>query len=239
MPRDVRDGHNDPEMRLHPGVPAVLFAVATAGFVVMAAFAAAHDTFPADLWLAHRLQDVDSRAFYHALRWTEAVGDLPLLPAFWLAAALAAAVYIGKWQGLLVLATMLGRLANAVVKELVERPRPSGSLIEVSANQPSSFSFPSGHAEGAIALYGFIFFLASVYAPAGRLRVAIQALCLWVIVATGLERVYVGDHWPSDVLGGYYFGALFLAAIIWIERAAVARWRILPARGAAAEEGTP
>jgi undecaprenyl-diphosphatase len=60
-----------------------------------------------------------------------------------------------------------------------------------------------------------------------------------VIVVTGLERVYVGDHWPSDVVGGYYFGALFLAAIIWVEREVVARWRPSPARGAAAEEGAP
>jgi len=226
-------------MRLHPGVPAVLWAAATAGFIVMAAFAAAHDTFPADLWLTHRLQEVDSRVFYHVLRWTEAVGDLPLLPAVWVAAALAAALYIGRWQGLLVLATMAGRLANAVVKDLVERPRPSGALVEVSPHQPSSFSFPSGHAEGAVALYGFLFFLASVYLPPGRLRAAVQGLCAWVIVVTGLERVYVGDHWPSDVVGGYYFGALFLAAIIWVERKVVARWRPSPARGAAAEEGAP
>ncbi len=239
MPRASADGHNGPEMRLHPGVPAVLWAAATAGFVVMAAFAAAHDTFPADLWLTHRLQEVDSGAFYHVLRWTEAVGDLPFLPAIWMAAALAAAVYIGRWQGLLVLATMAGRLANAVVKDIVERPRPSGSLVEISSHQPSSFSFPSGHAEGAMALYGFVFFLASVYVPAGRLRTAIQALCAWVIVVTGLERVYVGDHWPSDVAGGYYFGALFLAAIIWMERGVIARWRVSPARGARPEEGAP
>lgn len=226
-------------MRLQPGVPAVLWGVATAGFVIMAAFAAAHDTFPADVWLTHRLQEVDSRSFYHVLRWTERVGDMPLLPFIWAVAALAATLYIGWRQGLLVLGTMAGRLANAAVKDLVERPRPSGALVEVSPHQPSSFSFPSGHAEGAVALYGFIFFLATVYVPAGRLRVALQALCLWVILVTGIERVYVGDHWPSDVVGGYYFGALFLAAVIGAERALAARWPSSPARGAAPEEGTP
>lgn len=220
LPPEPGGGHNGPEMRLHPGAVAALWIIAVIGFVVMAAFAAKHDTFPADLWLTHRLQDVDSAAFRHTLRWTEGVGDLPFLPVIWLGAAAAAALWIGRWQGLLVLATMGGRLANAVLKDVVTRPRPSGEMVEVSGHQPSSFSFPSGHAEGAVALYGFIFFLATVYVPNRRLRLLIQAACLWIIVVTGIERVYVGDHWPSDVVGGYYFGALVLGVLVAAERLA-------------------
>lgn len=206
-------------MRLPPVVP-VLWLAALAGFVAMALFAAAHDTFPADVWLTHRLQDVDSGGFYDVLRGTERLGDLPYLAVVWLGACAAVAVIIGRWQGLLLLVSMAGRLANSGVKDIIERPRPSPDLVETS-HQPDSFSFPSGHAEGAIVLYGLIFFLAAVYLPDRRLRLAVQAVCVWVTVITGLERVYVGDHWPSDVAGGFYIGALMLAVLIAFERVVI------------------
>lgn len=213
-------------MRLHPIIPLIWLA-ALAGFVVMALFAAAHNTFPADLWLTHRLQDIDTSAFRHTLRWTERLGDMPYLAAVWIAAAAAACVYVGRWQGLLVLGSFAGRLANSGLKELIERPRPSPDLAEVSKDQPTNFSFPSGHAEGAMLLYGLIFFLAAVYVPDRRLRLAVQAVCVWITVVTGLERVYIGDHWPSDVAGGYYFGALILAVAIGIERFVIPRWSVV------------
>ncbi len=209
-------------MRLHPVVP-LLWLAALAGFVVMALFAAANDTFPADLWLMHRLQDVDDAAFRHTLRWTERLGDMPYLAAVWVAAAAAACVLIGRWQGLLVLASIAGRLANTGLKEIIERPRPSPDLAEVSKDQPSNFSFPSGHAEGAMILYGLVFFLAAAYIPDWRLRLAVQAVCVWVTAITGLERMYVGDHWASDVAGGYYFGALVVVPLIAFERLVIRR----------------
>ncbi len=103
------------------------------------------------------------------------------------------------------------------LKEVVERPRPSPALVSVD-QQPGDFSFPSGHANTALVLYGLIIYLAAVYVPNPWLRVPLQGFCLWVIIGNGLQRVYVGHHWPSDVLGGYYLGALVLAVLIAVER---------------------
>jgi len=66
-----------------PGFPA-LWLLALLGFAVMAGFAVARDTFPADLWLAHRLQDVDAAAFDAAVDLPEALADLPYVLAVWL-----------------------------------------------------------------------------------------------------------------------------------------------------------
>lgn len=194
---------------------------AFAGFVVMAAVASADDRFPGDVWLTDQVQEVDGEAFAKTLDYTAEFGDVPLMVV---AAALAGAVAarLGGWtDGALVLGTLASRGVNSVVKEIIERPRPSPSLVHVES-QPSSFSFPSGHADTVMVLFGFIFYLAAVHLRDTRLRLAVQAACLWIILVTGIQRVYVGDHWPSDVLGGYYLGGLMLAGLIalhWLVRA--------------------
>ena len=118
---------------------------------------------------------------------------------------------------LLLLGTGAGRLVNIGVKELIERPRPSPDIVHVS-NPDSSFAFPSGHAEGAMLLYGLVFYFVTLYLPKSRFRLALQAACLWIIVGTGLQRIYTGAHWPSDVLGAYYLGLLVVAAVIALDR---------------------
>lgn len=212
-------------MRVHPRVVVALWFAALAGFAVMAAFAAAHDTFPADVWISHRLQDVHWSAFSDALDWTERVGGLPYLVVVWLAAAIAAFFLAGRWQAALIIVSMAARLTNTGLKEIVERPRPSPMLVETS-QQPESYSFPSGHAQGAIVLYGLIFYLAAVYLGWRWLRLAVQAACVWITAVTGLQRIYFGEHWASDVIGGFYFGAIILAVLIAAERLSLFRsWR--------------
>jgi membrane-associated phospholipid phosphatase len=89
--------------------------------------------------------------------------------------------------------------------------------VEVSGD-PSGFAFPSGHVSGAIMIYGFLLYLSSVLIPQPLLRLLAQAACLYLIVFTTLERVYMGAHWPSDALGGALLGGLILAPFIWAQR---------------------
>ena len=198
-----------------PALPA-LWLVALAGFAVLSGFAAAYDRFPADVWLAHRLQEIDAAAFVRAVDWAEDLSDTPLLFVVWLGGA-GTLLAARRWEGILLLVSGLGRLVNAGVKELVDRPRPSDDLVIVM-ERPESSAFPSGHADGAIVLYGLLFYLITILVPQRGLRLLGQAACLWVILFTGLERVHTGAHWPSDVVGGYYLGALMLAALIAAQR---------------------
>ena len=191
--------------------------VAVLGFVVMAGFASADDRFAGDRWVTEKVQDVHGEAIAKTLDYTADFGDLPLVVV---AAALAGAVAarFASWvDGALIVGSLASRGVNSVVKEIVGRPRPSGSLVHISTSQPTSPSFPSGHSDTVFVLFGFIFYLAAVYIKDIRLRLAVQAVSLWVIIFTGIQRVHVGDHWPSDVLGGYYLGALMLAGLIALE----------------------
>jgi len=131
----------------------------------MAGFAAAADYFPADLWLSHRLQDVDADAFSEALNWASRLADMPLVVLVALGAALALALLVRHLGAMWLVAALVVSLANTPVKLLVDRPRPAGNLVQVS-EKTASASFPSGHVTAAVLVYGFIFYLAGFLIPA-------------------------------------------------------------------------
>ncbi|HEU4760055.1 MAG TPA: phosphatase PAP2 family protein [Dehalococcoidia bacterium] len=199
-----------------PGFPA-LWLLALLGFAVMAGFAAARDTFPADLWLAHRLQDVHSGAFNAALDLPETLADLPYVLAVWLPALALLLLARQPVRAFLFLVAPLGWPANSALKLIIDRPRPSAALVRV-ADAPSGSGFPSGHAITAFLVFGLLLYLATVLVRPLWARLLLQLACLYGIVFTGLARVYHGAHWPSDVLGAFYLGALFLALLIAADR---------------------
>jgi len=195
----------------------ISWLLAALGFAVMAAFAAATDYFPADLWLTHRLQDIDAAAFSEALDAASRLAEMPLVVVVALGAALGLGLLARHLGATWLVAALVVSLSNRGVKFLVDRPRPADDLVEVG-EKTSSAAFPSGHVTAAVLVYGFIFYLASFLIPAGLLRFLVQASCVIVIVLTALQRVHAGVHWPSDVLGGLLFGSLLLALLIWGHR---------------------
>ena len=104
-------------------------------------------------------------------------------------------------------ALLLAIIVNLVLKRWINRPRPAGDhLVEVM-----TLSFPSGHAMSAMAFYGFLVYLAWRYADRGWLKIALTLLCVSVILGIGISRIYLGVHYPSDIVAGY-LGGLFWAA---------------------------
>jgi undecaprenyl-diphosphatase len=191
--------------------------VAALGFAIAAGFAAAVDYFPADLWLTHRLQDIHATAFSDALDWASRLAEMPLVAVVAVAGALALWLLASRSAAIWLVASLVASLSNSGVKLLVDRPRPAGHLVEVS-EKTSSAAFPSGHVTAAVLVYGFIFYLAGFLIPVRLLRYLAQASCLVIIVLTALQRVHVGAHWPSDVLGGLLFAGLLLSLLIWSHR---------------------
>lgn len=198
----------------------VAFTLGVVAFVVMALLAASNDTFAGDLWATRQLQSVESDLFARPLDWTE---DLAQSPLVMIVAAISAVAFVLARRleaAALMLGTQAARLVVPLLKETIERPRPSPDLVNVSG-APADFSFPSGHSFSAMLTFGLLFYLATAHVRPTAPRVALQAACLWVVIVTGLERVYVGHHWPSDVLGGFLAAALFLALFVWLHRARV------------------
>src|ERR1700737_4409177 len=132
----------------------------------------------------------------------------------------------GLWvEALWIIGTQIASLIDTVLKQLVNRPRPSHDLVGVLAPL-SDPSFPSGHTVQYTALFGFAFYLVYVLAERSTLRTVLVVLLAVPIVLVGPSRLYLGQHWLSDVLGGYAVAALFLVPYCW----AYARGRLEHAR---------
>ncbi|MEK7247851.1 MAG: phosphatase PAP2 family protein, partial [Chloroflexota bacterium] len=183
-------------------------------FAAMAVAAAGWDKMPGDLWLTHRLQSIHSAWFARVLNETSDFAAAPLLTWMILLLAIVAGVIGGLRAGAMSALLPITRLLTPALKELIEQPRPSPLLVKVT-NQPADYSFPSGHAFNAVLVYGLFFYFASAFIPQRWLRIPVQAGCGWMIVVTSLQRVYVGAHWPSNVLAGALLaGAIVCVAIV-------------------------
>jgi undecaprenyl-diphosphatase len=126
-----------------------------------------------------------------------------------LGVALAAALGLvlrGRWRAAvaLVVAYAVTDATVAVVKLIVSRPRPDASLTEAGG-----FSFPSGHSAMSMVVYGCLAF-ALARAVRGFPRVAFALVGAGLVVAIGLSRIYLGVHYPSDVIAGWITGAAIL-----------------------------
>ena len=150
--------------------------------------------------------------FTGALIWfTQLGGSLVLIPLALIVAGLL------WWRGarrsalLLLGATWSGRAAIELIKWLVDRPRPAFDPYPVFV---SSQSFPSGHAGNSTLTYLAI----AVFAVPERWRPAALAVAAALAASIGWSRPMLGVHWPSDVVGGWCFGLLWVGLWWWFSR---------------------
>jgi undecaprenyl-diphosphatase len=113
-----------------------------------------------------------------------------------------------KRGSILFFGTVIATILIRVLKLFFTRMRPPTSTII------DSYSFPSGHALSSIVFFGLAAWVLGLDFPSRRKSIYAMAaaLTLWV----GLSRLFLGVHWPSDVLGGYLIGFIFLRGWLWI-----------------------
>lgn len=120
---------------------------------------------------------------------------------------------------------LLGCLGNPLLKIAVHRPRP-GADYAIGSRVPKDYSFPSGHAATAMIIFGLFIYLACVHLSERRAsRNVIIIICTLLILGIGLSRIYLGEHWFSDVIGGYAFGLGWLMLVIIVHQALSTRRR--------------
>jgi membrane-associated phospholipid phosphatase len=176
--------------------------VASIGFAILAAEirAGALDRLDRTVELAiHRL---DARPTDVAMEAAARIGaNVVLLPV--VAAVTALAIRMRRRAVALILAidTIVVIAAYSLLKVMFSRERPR--LFDKIA-LPTGYSFPSGHAMSAVGIYGVI--AAALIALYPRARRPVIAAAVVLIAMIGLSRIYLGVHWPSDVVGGFLGG---------------------------------
>lgn len=111
-----------------------------------------------------------------------------------------------RGPALFLLAGLTAEIATALVKAVVDRPRPLDHVTDLVATA----SFPSGHVVRTVVALGLV---VALVVPRRRRSGAVVAAMLFLL-AMGLARVASGEHWPSDVLGGYLLGGAALSLLL-------------------------
>jgi undecaprenyl-diphosphatase len=118
-----------------------------------------------------------------------------------------------RWESIGALFVAGNAPLSTLIKLMVMRPRPGADLVEVTG-QISSSGFPSGHVLAATTICGYLAFLAFTLLKPSWHRTLIVGLLVLFVLLMGCSRIYLGQHWFSDVIGAYLLGSLYLALTI-------------------------
>jgi undecaprenyl-diphosphatase len=158
-----------------------------------------------------------SGALTVVMRAASVAGDPVVLAGVTMAAGvLASVLWRGWWPAVMAGVTMAGGAALTVVfKEVLGRPRPPLAGAVAAAD---GYAFPSAHAAVAVAALGVLAYLGTASLRSWSGQVAAWAAAAALAALVGISRVYLGVHWATDVIGGWAFGACWLAVVItgWI-----------------------
>lgn len=180
---------------------------------ILAVLARRYRYFPADVGITKALQKPDAK-LYDALmnavselgwRWISVGTRASLATLMWAAGF--------RMESAFTAATWSGDVVTIAIKTRVLRPRPTKDLVRVMGDLAEA-SFPSGHVVHYVTFYGFLFYLVYIHLKERWFRTALLTLLAGIILLVGPSRVYMGQHWPSDVGGAYLVGTLWLGVII-------------------------
>lgn len=140
------------------------------------------------------------------------LGDTKIMAILAIVAAIIFSAKKYYWHSIgILLSVGIAEIVSLVLKNLIGRHRPPHDLALVATD---SASFPSGHTIAAIAFYGFLIYFLGKEIKNKQAKNILMAFCAAMILLAGFARIYLGAHWPSDVLASYILGGIWLWIII-------------------------
>lgn len=156
-------------------------------------------------------------------RAVSAAGGFPLMTL--LAIAVALILYRQHWRAVLLGWAVImggGQLLEQILKHTFHRTRPAGATQYLAS---TNFSYPSGHAMGALIGYGVLAYLILLRVRGQSARAAVTAAAAVIILAVGVSRLVLGVHYFTDVVGGFAVAGVWLALSIAVME--TERWRLV------------
>ena len=131
------------------------------------------------------------------------------------ASALIFLVFTYRREAMFLIISQVSSVITYGIKVAVDRPRPTEELVQI-IQKAQHQSFPSGHTVFYVVFFGFLAFLMyRLRQIPDVIRILVAGLSLLLIFSVPFSRVYLGDHWLTDVLGGIFLGLLLLSALIY------------------------
>lgn len=187
-------------------------------FLVLAVLAKTVAYFTFDVTVTHVVQTFNPgwfNALMFALSWIGFGPQAYVLTALVLLFLFASGL---KWETIAALCSVIGSTSLGLgIKVLIDRPRPSADLVNV-ISQLSDFSFPSGHVLFFTVFFGFLIFLAYTLLKHSWWRTLVLVILGLMVALIGLSRIYLGQHWASDVVAAYLLGSIWLTLTILVYR---------------------
>lgn len=194
----------------------LIVAIVLAGLFAWLARTVAY--FPLDVELTRAIQSIENpglETFFRAVAW---IGFPPQSNVIFGGVVLALFLVGLRLEAVMTFFAAAGSAGLwFLIVPLVDRPRPSPEMVRVALELPTG-SFPSGHVLNLTAIFGFLIYLAIVLVADVRWRSLLVALLAVPILTIGVARIYDGAHWPSDALGGYLIGGIWLGLTVQIYR---------------------
>lgn len=152
-----------------------------------------------------------------------------------LTAVLKVITYMGNWQSVTALCIVLlvlpktripfgipvslgaacaSLINNKLIKNIFQRPRPDESLHLI---EQGGYSFASGHSITSMVVFGLLIYLVRKYTEDKKKANILTVLLAVPLIFIGLSRIYMGVHFPTDVLAGWCLGLAILMVLISIE----------------------
>ena len=195
----------------------IIYAIQLSLFALLAVWVRFNPVNPIDLTITREFQESTASWLKISMEAVSYPGSTLLLPGLVLLAALI--FWLGglRLEAVFVVGLSLVSLGlNFLVKILVARPRPNSHLVDV-IQAAKGQSFPSGHVMAYLAFWGLLFSFAIILFQGARWwRILLLVVPALFVALVGPSRIYLGDHWASDVLGAYLIGGVLLGIALWI-----------------------
>lgn len=192
--------------------------LATVFLAILAFFANHYLYLPGDLSIARSVQSFRPPWFDFLMRAVSWPGYPPQVYVWSFAIPVVLFLLRRRWEAVMQLFATVGvGIFGYAIKFLVDRPRPTTEFVRIihSGLEGGKMSFPAGHVEAYVAIFGFLFFLSWSLLPKRSWWRRVQLFFYsFMIFLIGISRIYSGEHWPSDALGGYLVGSIWLAITV-------------------------
>jgi undecaprenyl-diphosphatase len=200
-------------LKFKPSIALIISILSLIVFSFLAFSISAKKTLQFDSAIISFVQGFESPGLTSIMKLFSIIGDTPAVIVLSLVVLLFLYVVLKhRTEMILFVAAIIGSaILNLILKYFFQRARPDiHRLVEIAG-----YSFPSGHAMNACTVYTITSFLLwhNISTRAGRtILIIISAM---MILSIGISRIYLGVHYPSDVIGGYFASGFWLTIAIW------------------------